>query len=658
MHELWNLRTALLVRRAVTRGGGRMMSWHGYSGKILRVNLTDNKFSIEELNLKDVQSFIGGFGMNCKLAADHLKPKTEALSSDNKIIIGAGPLVGTLTPGSSRIVGTCKFPATGAIAHVCGSMSFGMHLKHSGFDHLIISGAAERPVFLSVQDEHFELLDAGNLWGKDIMETTDQVKDKFGDCGVIAIGKAGENLVKSALTLIDKTSTFGRGGLGAVMGFKNLKAIMVKGTKGTEIARPKEFNALFRKLYDRIRNWPHRKDLHKLGMLRGTPVGALLGAQGRKDKAKHASERTYMRKLKKRRIACPSCPLGDKDVLEIKEGDFSGLINYTSSVINPFFMLLLDDLNTYNEAVKGFDLISRHGLDSLTITALLDFCTELFERGILTEDLTGMKWRRDYATLSRMIEMIANREGFGNILADGWKKLAERYEDIEKDMPVIKGLDVVFDPRMLRMGTMEFEQVVNPKGAHVASGGSPTYLSPGGSLDKFRTHFNRMGIPESAMGGLYKPPIKEMGIHVGRLTRYSEDWYSVLTSLGVCARAHVNRFYGLESVTAFYNAVTGFDSSPDELRLAAERSWNLLKILNAREGFSRVDDEFPQVWFEPKQFGKIQLKLQNFYGGVEITPEIAVQMLDDYYEERGWSKETGLPTKEKVSSLGLEWLLK
>ena len=146
-----------------------------------------------------------------------------------------------------------------------------------------------------------------------------------------------------------------------------------------------------------------------------------------------------------------------------------------------------------------------------------------------------------------------------------------------------------------------------------------------------------------------------MGIHVGRLTRYSEDWYTVLTSTGVCARAQVNRFYSLELITEFYNAVTGLDVSPETLRLAAERTWNLLRLLNAREGFSRSDDKFPDVWFNELQFGSLQLKLQNFYGGIEITPEIARQLLDDYYDERGWSKENGMPTKDKIRALSLEW---
>ncbi len=630
------------------------MDWNGYTGNILTINLTSGKISVEKENVADLRTFIGGIGMNCKLAADLIKPKTDPLSPENVIIIGAGPLIGTITPGSSRIIGISKFPATGAIANSCGSMSFGYHLKQAGFDHVVITGKADHPVYLKIYDDDIELCSAEKLWGRDINQTTDSLRAQYGDCGVIAIGQAGENLVLFSLALVDKTSTFGRGGLGAIMGFKNLKAIVTKGTKGIDIANPTEFMKLYEKLLERIRNYKHRDNWIKLGMLRNTPLAAMLGARGERKKAKQCNERTYLKKLKKYRFACPSCPIGDKDLLEIKEGEYSGLTNYTSSVINPFSLFLSKNINTYNEAVKAFDEMSRYGLDSITVPALIDFCSELYNRGILTQEMSGIEWKRDFNTFIKVIEMITKREGFGNLLADGWKRILEVYEDFEKDMVVIKGLEQVFDPRMLRLGTMEFEQVVNPKGAHVASGGSPTYLSPGRPLDMFTPHFYRMGIPESAFKRIFSPPRKEMGINVGRLTRYAEDWYTVLTSQGLCARAQMNRFWGLESVTAFYNAVTGFDLQPADLRLAAERTWNLLKILNVREGFSRKDDKFPAQWFKPMQFGEMKLNFQDFYGGIQITPEIATQLLDDYYDERGWDIQTGIPTSQKLKELGLE----
>ncbi|MBD3255703.1 MAG: hypothetical protein GF383_11470 [Candidatus Lokiarchaeota archaeon] len=630
-----------------------MMQWCGYAGKILNVDLSKNKINTTPLELEFVKTFVGGFGINCRLGADLLKPKTKPLSSENIIIVGAGPLVGTITPGSSRIVGFSKFPATGAIANSCGSMSFGFNLKQAGYDHIIIKGKAEEPLYLTISNEEVELRPANKIWGKDIVQTTDYLWKEYKNSGVMAIGQAGENLVKSSMTLIDKTSTFGRAGLAAIMGFKNLKAIVAKGTLGVPVARPKEFKQLYKKIIDRVRTYAHCKSWIELGMLRSLPIGMILAAKGQKKKARQCSERTYLKKIKKRRLACPSCPMADKDVLEIKEGDFKGLVNYTSSVINPFLMLTLDGLNSYNEAIKAFDMISRYGLDSLTITALLDFLAKMNEEGFLTQKKIGYDFKRDYESLKKLIELIANREEFGDLLADGWKEFSEAYKDLSDKMLTVKGLDVVFEPRFLRLGTMEFEQVVNPKGAHVASGGSPTYVGAGSSMEKFKMHFRRMGVPDSAMPRLFEPPLEEMGINVGRLTRYSEDWYTVLTSTGLCARAQMNRFYGLESVTKFYNAVTGFDLTTDEIRTAAERSWNLLKLINAKEGFSRKDDKFPKEWFKPLKYGENKLEFQDFYGGIKITKGIANQLLDDYYDERGWNKDDGLPSNEKLEDLGL-----
>jgi len=629
------------------------MDWNGYTGNILKVDLTTRKTSIIKEDLTDLKQFIGGFGMNCKLAKDFIMPGIDPLSKENVIILGTGPLVGTLAPGSSRIVGITKFPATGAIANSCGSMSFGFHMKNSGFDHIIITGKAEEPAVLELFDMNTRISSAEKLWGKDIVETTDSLWKEHGHCGVISIGQAGENLVHSAMTLIDKTSTFGRGGLGAVFGSKKLKAIVTKGTTGVQIANPKEFNTLYDRLLKRIHNYSQRESWIKLGMLRSLPIGMLLSAKGQKRKARQCGERNYLNKIKKRRIACPSCPMADKDILEIKEGDFLGLINYTSSVINPLLLLTLDGLNTYNEAIKVFDLINRYGLDSLTITALYDFLSKMCEENLITEDQLGFKWQNSYEALVKLIEIVTFREGFGNILADGWKRLATEFENLRDKMLVIKGLDVVFEPRLLRLGTMEFEQVVNPKGAHVASGGSPTYVGATGNIDKFKTHFKRMGIPESAFERIFTPPRKDMLINIGRLTRYSEDWYTILSSLGLCARAQINRFYSLSLVTDFYNSVTGFNLSQEDLRLAAERSWNLLRDLNAKEGFSRTDDTFPKEWFRALKLGNNELKIQNFFGSTVITPEIATQLIDGYYEERGWDRINGLPSHNKLKELNL-----
>lgn len=630
------------------------MNWNGYTGNNLYVNLNNKDINVRQQNIEDIKKFVGGLGTSVMLAANLIKPNTNPFSADNYIIIGVGPLVGTITPGSSRTIGISKYPATGAIGYSCGSMSFGSQLKNAGYDHIIISGKAEKPSFLLIQDDYIDLHSANKIWGKDIIDSTTFLQTKYKNSSIIAIGQAGENLIYNSLTLIDKTSTFGRGGLGAVMGSKNIKAIVAQGTKGISIAHPKEFNILYTKLFERIRRYPQRESWIELGMLRSLPVAMFLNVKGQNEKAQQCSETVYLNKLKKRRIACPSCPMGDKDILELKEGLHSGLINYSTSVINPFLMFTLEGLKDINENIKFFDLINRYGLDSLNITGLFEFLNKMYKTKILTKENTGLDWKNEIESMIKLIEMIVFRKGFGNILADGWKKLGENYENIIDKMNIIKGLDIVFEPRLLRLGTMEFEQVVNPKGAHVASGGSPTYVGIGMSKEKFQNHFARMGIPEDAINRIFSPSRKEMIINVGRITRYSEDWYTILSSLGLCARAQMNRFWSLESATNFYNAVTGISLYSEDIRKAAERSWNLLKILNSQEGFSRKDDLFPKEWFKPLNFGENNFSLRDFFGETTITQEIANHLLDDYYEERGWNRIDGNPTEEKIKELDLE----
>ncbi|NVM37661.1 MAG: hypothetical protein HWN81_18860 [Candidatus Lokiarchaeota archaeon] len=631
------------------------MEWKGFTGNIINVNLTNNEINLSKQNFDDIKQFGGGLGINTKLAADLFEPNIDPLSPENHIIIGVGPLVGTITPGSSRSVGTSKFPATGAIAYSCGSMSFGFNLKLAGYDNIIISGKAEKPIYLLIWDDHIEICDAASIWGKNIIRTHDILSKKYNSCSTIAIGQAGENLVYHSLALIDRVSTFGRGGLGAVMGSKNLKAIVAKGTNSISIAHPKEFTKLFKRLFDRIKNYPHRESWHDLGMLRSLPVGMLFKTAGQNQKARQCSERVYLNQLKKRRIACPSCPMGDKDILKLEEGDSTELIHYATSIINPFLMFTdLDGLNYNHEAILAHDKCNQYGLDYMMVAALLDYCTKLFEKGILTKENSGIEWNTDITTLIHIIEIITYKTEFGELLSKSFDNLSELYEGTSEKLPNVKGLDVVFEPRLLHLGTMEFEQVVNPKGSHVASGGSPTYIGAGSSIEKFKSHFNRMGIPSFAFDNIFTPPVAEMVINVGRLTRYAEDWYTVLTSLGLCARAQINRFYGLESVTELYNAITGFNTTSDDLRKAAERTWNLLKLMNMKENFSRKDDKFPEDWFKPLKFGNKYFKLLDFFGETIITPDIANQLLDDYYDERGWDKITGNPIKAKINELELK----
>ena len=245
--------------------------------------------------------------------------------------------------------------------------------------------------------------------------------------------------------------------------------------------------------------------------------------------------------------------------------------------------------------------------------------------------------------------MTAHREGFGDVLADGLVATADKLgKEASERIIHIKGHAIVRDPRLGSLGTMEFEQMTTPRGAHVSAAGSPSY-DPDRSLDDFRRHAERMGAPEEALDR-----IAGSDFNPGRYSRYSEDWYSLFNCLSLCNRAQVNRFYHVKTIAALYSAVTGTDLTPEEIMKISERAWTIGKLLNAREGFNREDDRIPQAWFTPLMHDGEEHHITDYYQTRTLTEEDVARYLDDYYDERGYNKESSLPTPQKLEEMGLE----
>lgn len=343
-------------------------------------------------------------------------------------------------------------------------------------------------------------------------------------------------------------------------------------------------------------------------------------------------------------------------ILEVKEGEFKGLTLYSSSFsakVEPFVTVF--NLPSTQQALWCIDAANRYGLDHHDLIGVTDLVIHLFERGVITKaDTGGVELKRDFDTAGKLIRWTAQRQGIGDVMIQGMDAVCREFGlDWEAESLAIKGWRPYFDPRVTGMGTMEFEMVVNPRGAHHTSGGGPAY-SPGSSTEKFATHANRMGAPDDAVERILDP---DLGFKASRFTRYSEDWYAVLSSLGLCVRLQLNRFHSIGSLAELYSSATGLEISPPELARAGERAWNLLRAWSIRDGFSRKDDRFPKKWFEPiKTPDGEGLGLRHYFGQ-PIDRENAEKMLDDYYDERGWDKETGVPTKEKLIDLGQGWVI-
>jgi aldehyde:ferredoxin oxidoreductase len=597
--------------------------------------LTDGQVRKERLDDALAGKFIGGLGICVKLAGDLIKPGTSPYSPENPVVIGAGPFVGTNLPGSSRVFAVTKFPSSGTVGWCGGGgMTFGCQLKNSGYDHIVLEGRADRPVYLKITDGRVEICDAGPLWGKGVEETCRALWSEHGrPGGIISIGQAGENLVSFSLAFVDRVSTIGRGGLGAVMGSKRLKAIFVRGSQGVKVADEKSYRKLSGDLFRRIRNYPYLKEWQELGLIKSLPI---------------VPRELYLQ-IRKRRISCVSCPIGDKEIIEMPDG----AVKYSSSVFN-LFVPTIFGMHDYRDSVRCITVLDDYGLDMFEFFGLLGYAGELRAQGIIREDRLKEDIKiNDIDSMCAWAGKISRREGFGAVLADGYKGLfRELGREAEERAPgVVKGMSAYVGPRAPIVwnlfGTMELGQVLDPRGPHPAASGSPTYFAKR-DLSQFPGQLARMGVPEETISRILpEPGAPEQDLKVGRLLNYSQNWFAVLGSLGLCGRAQINRFYSADLCAKLFSAVTGIRAGSEDLMKCAGRVWDLFRALNYREGFDRRDDKLPDNWFADPPF-------RNYLTEKPLSRREAEQMLEDYYDERGWDIDSGVPGRKKLEEMGLK----
>ncbi|MBU2552644.1 MAG: hypothetical protein KKB20_29795 [Proteobacteria bacterium] len=634
------------------------MSYHGFAGKILHVDLTSGETWTEPLDLELVRKFVGGRGINHKMAYDLIPPRTDPLSPENMIILGAGPFSGTLIPGCSELVATTKFPLNNTFATASGAGKFSLMLKTCGFDHVVIRGRAPQPVYLKIHDEGAELCEAGDLWGRDAFDTADELRLRHEPCSIIPIGQAGENLVKISVAQIDKGGTLGSGGLPAVMGSKNLKAILaVEGTRGIKPADRQGLMKIVSNLLDRMMKWPGRDFLLRIGFS-GEVSASQFAAFPYDNWNKidfnelNQDERNQLLALHAgctKMLACPGCPMGDKERVRVQHGRYAGLTSYVSGMLLRRFGV--DSLEeAYGMSVKLADLLNRYGICEMNFGFLLSMLVHVYERGIITLEDTGLELKEDFETMVRTAGMTARREGLGDLMAEGIVETARRLgRGVEKYAVHIKGRSPHVDPRVIGLGTMPMTQLTDPRGAYPAGGGGPGYV-PGKEPGQFSRHGERMGIPRDTLDRI----VSADSWNVGRFTRYSQDWYSLWDCLGMCLRAPVSRFYHIDTIVDLYQTLTGIETSPAELMKGAERAWNVHRVLNAKVGFDRKDDRPPDIWFTPLEGADgRKYPLYDYYRKNRLNREDLEGPMADYYDERGWDRETGLPTPEKLEELDL-----
>jgi len=632
------------------------MKLYGYAGNILHVNLTGSEFRKEPLDPELASKFLGGYGINMKLYYDLVPPHVKPLSPENALIIGTGLFPGTMVPSSSRTYITYKHPLSGTIGSAPGTGVFSLMLKSAGYDHVVITGKAPKPVYLKISQYDVELFDASGLWGKDIYDTVFVLRNKYEPCSIIAIGPAGENLVNISVTNVDSgQGGIGEGGMTAVMGAKNLKALVViQGATPIKVAHARRLQKAVDEVLEGVRTYPRLSSLREGGgwyMMRGGIYGSDIVPQT-KEETEAEAEAFDRHKRSRSNVACACCPVACRERIDLSDGEYARFTSYHSLTVGQGLTMIGARLN-YDQLVKVNDTMNRYGIDRIFFNDILEPLFDLYEEGAITKQaIGGLELNRDFDCIMELLRMVAYRQGFGDVIADGIVSVFSKLGlDPEKDAIHIKGWCHVGDPRLSGMDTHYISKLVEPRGP-VGSGGvtHPPAYQPEQPIDRWRRYAREQGLPQEAEERIFT----ETSFNPARLAKWMQSYFSVLQSSGFCGRLYITRFHNLATITEYYSAVTGVELSPAEFLKIGERNWNLYKILNIREGFSRADDRPPEPWFEPLKIGGTELPLMDYFKTTKLSRQDIEKMLDAYYDESGWHKETTAPTLEKLQELDLE----
>lgn len=605
----------------------------GYAGNVLYVDLKTGNTRVEKLRENYAKKYIGGLGLGLRLWLDNSKAGVDPLSPDNPLVLALGPVSGTMFPtGGNGHVFVAKSPATLAIGEAVAHGTFGAELKRTGYDAIILQGKAEKPVYLWIDDDSIQLLDASNLTGKSPSETEDTIKDELGDyyIRVAAIGSAGEKLSRIASIINEKTRAAGRTGLGAVMGSKNLKAIAVRGTHDVVPAKPDEFIDMVKEFHERMKGPATRK--HRTT---GTTENVLINnnlycmptrnyTNARFEEVDKVSGEVVNETFVAKIIACNSCAMRCEHEVVIPEGPYKGTmtrIEYDSLwAMGPYC-----GVDKLDAIIKGVELCNYYGMDAVSAGVTVGFVMDCYENGVLSKErLDGIEANFGNAdALIQLLEKMGKREGIGDVLADGVRAAAKKIgKGAEKFAQHIKGLEVTgYDLRCLKTAALGF--AVSFRGADHDTSEAYT-VDFAGKVDRLKAEKGR-----------------------GKLVRDLEDLYAVIDSLIVCKLSKGTYYKGLEEMAKLYSYVTGFDVSGEELKKAGERVNTLARLINIREGLGRKDDTLPwKVMNAP-------IPDEGPVKGAVVSQEELDLLLDDYYVSRGWTLE-GVPTAAKLKELGME----
>ena len=627
---------------------------YGYTGNILHINLSTKEIWVEHPEETFYRTYWGGRALALYYMLKYIKPKTDPLSPDNLLIFAPSVITGTPAPAIPRYTVCAKSPLTGAEGEAEAGGWWGSELKKAGFDAIIIKGASSDPVYLYIKDGKIEIKDATSLWGKETAVVQQLIREELKDnrIRVAQIGPAGENLVRFANIVNELKHFNGRNGLGAVMGSKKLKAIAVRGTQPIKLYNKEKIKEVTKQITSRIMDNPLSRSLRELG----TPAtvrsfyetGCLPSynwTTGYFKEGENLTAETYNKTILKKIEGCFACPIRCKRVVQIEEENLSVDPLYGGPEYETIVALgSLCGISDLKYVAKANELCNKYTMDTISTGMTIAFAMQCYKEGILTQgDTEGLELNfGNKVAMLQLVEMIAKREGIGNLLAEGSYRASLKIgKGSKKLVHQVKGQEIpMHDPR-LKTG-VGLQYALSDYGAdHMKA-----------AHDPFFKDADSWGMQVMKGLGILEPVSPtDIGQKKVNLFKILDIYWSLLDTLGVCDFGYFPRSVGtLDELLGIIQSATSWDVTWFELMRLGERSINMARFFNYREGFSSKDDTLPEVFF------------YNFKGGPldaqgAIDKEDFQKALRLRYEMMGWDVNTGIPTEAKLIELGLDWLV-
>jgi len=613
-----------------------------YNGKVLRVNLSDGNITTEAIDEQFCRKHLGGAGFVAHVLLHEIAPGTDPLSPGNKLVFALGPLTGIALPGSGRHCVGAKSPLTGGIAKSEVGGYWGAELKRAGFDVIIIEGTSPKPVYLWVNKGQASLKDATALWGKKTKETQEAIWAELNDnkARVALIGPGGENYVKYSCIMHGLNEAAGRGGLGAVMGSKNLKAVAVRGGRAPSVANADGVKVIRQWLMD---NLNLLAGFSKFGTGAGMNVFEQLGELPVRNfldtafpEINKISAPTLVETAGVAMHGCYGCPVKCKKVVEFKEPwpvdrAYGGPEYETLGALGS--TCGIDDLAAI---AKGSELCNAYAIDTISAGVTISFAMECFEKGLLTsKDTNGIDLRFGNAeAMVEVLELIGRREGIGNLLAEGSARAAEEIGNDAKALAMhVKKYEIpMHEPRLNK--SLALGYMVNPHGAdHCCN-----------FIDVFFSGFGKepnVTIQDAIPLGMSPAPFADIGPRKVALFRIAQLKRIIADSAALC----IFFPYSYQQLTDAISAATGWHTTTMEQLRVAERTLTMYRLFNVRNGLTADDDKLPSRFFGPPRNGAL---INTF-----LDPEEMERAKKYYYSLMGWDA-TGVPMPEKLEELEIE----